>query len=308
MKYLRITLILRIVTVLFVVGKIISTSAMASGGYYSGLQFSCPTCGISSNYSTLPYPAMYPNYTPYWQGYGALSYNNFYYPGMWGNHGINPHFYPRPMPVDGGGAYMAKPNLYISGPKDSQVKVSIKLKNGSNWLISVPSHGKSGWEGKLTEDRKLIVGKAKHDYFYYDYRVDQNALQDQAGFCGDRETVLSKMITALQVARFYENEVADFYEHWSVKLPVSDRYCVYPQESNQLDPLAEIKVHPAPKAIKRIIFMVQVKEALTGSGAKFTKAPPHSWQFESARSVASDNKDAIELREWGVGFLEQIKK
>ena len=267
----------------------------------------CPYCGINNNYYATPFysmPSFFPSYYPMWGNYGALAYSNFYYPGAWSGGGMNGGFYP-----GGGGGFGGKPNIYISGKPGTEFKVKVDMKDGSNWLATAPVHGDLGWQGTLEKENQIAVNKIDYSFFYYDFRFDEKRLQDTSGFCTDRDHVISRMADGLKVAGFKENEIKDFVEHWSIKMPFSQRYCVYPQNEKHLNQIAELKIEPKPRRVTRLLYMVVVQEGLLNNGKKFTKAPSKEWNFAASNSgdrfPASD--DEIAVREWGVGFVQGSK-
>lgn len=238
---------------------------------------------------------------PWWGYYGSFSYPNYYYPGPWAGWGINGGYYPG---GEGGGTVgLAKPNLYISGPPGTKVNVKLNLPSDTTWLVSVPPH-RDGWSFTLEKGGLIKGTSASYRYAYYDLRVKEEKLQDLAGKCFEKsEEVLAWMKKYLKNSSFHTNEINDFEEHWSQKIPPSKKYCVFPQENEQLDSVAPLQIEPAPSAIKRIVFVVSVGEAMEKKLARrFTKPPKEEWK-SSQRAPSSKESDGISVREWGVGFL-----
>ena len=102
-------------------------------------------------------------------------------------------------------------------------------------------------------------------------------------------------------------------EFWSVKLPASDSYCVFPQDEAQLDKIAALEISPRPVAVRRLLFLVQVKEGLStddkpsAAKPKFSKPPTMAWNPQPLRTIASEPKGIV-VHEWGVGFLAATPK
>ena len=48
-----------------------------------------------------------------------------------------------------------------------------------------------------------------------------------------KKHVIGKMAMTLKQASFTGREIADFIEYWSVKLPGSKSFCIYPQDERQ---------------------------------------------------------------------------
>ncbi len=277
----------------------------------------CPTCYANSGYygGYGSYGGMMPWGTPspYWWQTGPMMYSNFYQPAPWYSSGMPGMSYYSPGVMGnyypgGGGVFAAKPNLYLIGAPGTQVSVKIQMKEeGANWLAAVPAHGQEGWKGTLNDRKRIVTENGAYRYLYSDYRLFGQNFQDQNGFCADRKNIINKMALELNRAGFSGRELADFIEYWSVKLPASKRYCVYPQDERQLNAVAPLEVTPKPVAIRRVLFMVQVGEGLTKSGHKFTSAPKSTWTPEPLRMPASE-KEGLVIREWGVGFFAAGEK
>jgi len=266
----------------------------------------CPTCnrGFYSGPNMSPWGAPY----PWWWQTGPMMYSNFYQPAPWyqssnwNNYyapsGVMPSYYPGT-----GGMMMGKPNLYIEGPAGTPITIKMKFtEQGANWLATVPSHGTQGWKGTLEEKGRIRTDQGIYGFLFSDYRVNGFHLQDREGFCSTKKNVLGKMAISLNRSGFTGREIADFLEYWSVKFPQAERYCVYPQDERQLATVADLEVTPKPASIRRLLFMVQLEENLGKSAGKFTKAPVREWNPQPVRALASD-KNAIKIREWGVGFF-----
>ncbi|OFZ80792.1 MAG: hypothetical protein A2583_08420 [Bdellovibrionales bacterium RIFOXYD1_FULL_53_11] len=293
---------------------VLAAFAAFAGSLPSSAQTYCPYCGPSSNFYDMPFyssmgyysmPSFFPSYYPWWGGYGAMSYSNFSYPGAWSGAGMAGESYPR-----GGGGFMGKPNLYVSGKAGTTFKVSVKMPPGSNWLVAVPAHGTKGWQGTVLENGKIKVSdRETHDYFFYDFRCDESRLQDTAGFCSTRETVIERIATLMKQGGFRPGEITDFKTYWNVKLPPSESYCVFPQGSRELDSIATLQIEPRPDKLLRMAFMIITEEArrFSGMGRKFLEMPKSSWTAKDGQPPASTrrpaNKDGIEVREWAVGFI-----
>lgn len=256
----------------------------------------CPTCDLMAYYQMQPSfaPPM-----PYYGYYGSMAYPNFGFPGPWGGSGMYGGMYP-----GWGNVGMGKPVLYLDGKDGTKVDVRVKFAEGGNWLAAAPAHGESAWSGKLQGNHFVSAG-ADYRYLFYDYRTDGNQLQDERGFCTGRESLMRKLKTALKDSGFKENEIHDFDQYWSVKIPVSHRYCVYPQSMPDLQKLAHLEIEPKPASLTQLMFIIQVDEELTGKPGKFTHAPSKTWTAEpiaDARAPASDSP-TVQAREWGVGFF-----
>ena len=294
---------------------LLSPAAMALGiGYGCGtmcfaqMQSYCPTCAMAQQQQMMSAGMMpWGMSQPYWWGAGPMMYNNFYQPGPWSMGpspgmmpGVNGMMYP-----GSGNVGIAKPNIYVHGPQGTEVTFKLKfVEEGSNWLASVPAHGTDGWKGTIAEKDKFQTADGLYRYLYSDYRVYGKNFQDQHGFCTSKNDVIGKMARQLKEASFTGREIADFIEYWSVKLPKSNSYCVYPQDEHQLATVATFEVTPKPAAVRRVLFMLQTEEGLGKASpmGKFAARPASPWHPEPLRVPAND-QTAVTVHEWGVGFL-----
>jgi hypothetical protein len=286
-------------------------SAQAGWGDY------CPTC--NQGWFVAPPVSFMPTQAPWWLGYGAMTYPNFGYPGPWFNGGISGSMFPYT-----GGVFGAKPVLYVHGPEGTRVSIRARLPEGTHWLVAIPRLEDSSWSGTLHSEggtlhseggtlhseggqgreTRLRSGDADYRYVFYDYRSDESLFQDTRGFCLKRGELIPRLSEALKGAGFAASEVEDFASYWTYKIPQSERYCVYPQTSEELRRVARLEIEPKPASLTQVLFIVQVGENLDGKG-KFRRAPVATWRPEEARrEPAAQARGGIEVREWGIGFLE----
>jgi hypothetical protein len=246
-------------------------------------------------------PSFYQSaYNPWYTPFGAMGYSNFYSPSPWIGGGMNMGYFP-----GGGHGAMGKPNLYISGPAGAQISVQIKLARESTLLAAVPIYGANGWTGTLQKNGTIQSQDVTYPYFFYDLRMDETSLQSEAGFCVSQDKLIQKLAEVLQEKGFRPNEVRDFQEYWSVKMPPSEKYCVFPQENDEMDTLAKLQISPSPDKVTRIGFMIVVAEGIVQSSRKFTQVPTKPWKV--GQQSPSKSSSSLEIREWGVGFVESTQ-
>lgn len=275
----------------------------------------CPYCGTQSNYYSMPMAGMpfMPMGMPWWAPYGMMNYSNFYYPGPWMNGGIYGPMYPGPGGGwMNGGAVMGKPNLYVSAPAGTKLKLRVDFPEEHNLLAAIPLHGKSGWEAEVVAPYRLKAGDASYAYLFYDYRFNAERLQREEGFCVKAEELLGRLASELVRSGFAAYEVKDFKGYWQYKMPRSSDYCVYPQDERQLAGIAPLQASPSPASVTRVGFMVVPQEE--GRTALWFQAKPlREWAphrrdsggvvvpvSASGRAPAAES---VQLREWGVGFV-----
>ncbi len=272
----------------------------------------CPYCGMYNNARYYPtygttFPSFYPSYYPWWAGYGSLSYPNFYAPSPWSGSGCTPNYFP-----GRGNAFAGKPNIYISAPKGTKVSVKLKLADDSNLLAALPKHGEKGWTATMGTNDTLTVDEngtqANYPYFFYDFRLNEKKLQDSAGVCFPKEELMPNLTKMLKDKGFKPQEIQDFFVHWSVKMPRSNSYCVFPQEEEILNEVAALEITPKPTSIKRLVFMIAVEEGLVkNDDIKFTTPPSQKYRSFASTENPAKAKSGIQVREWGVGFIASPK-
>lgn len=268
----------------------------------------CATCFAGNNFMYSPYGG-YGGMNPWggggwWMPYGQAMYSNAFMPGMFSPWGMQGNYYP-----GGGHGFMGKPNIYVNGKPGTDVSFQVKLPETSNWLIAVPKHGEKGWNGKIASDGAGVqIGKAKHPFFYMDLRVSEDSFQDKAGFCVGRDALIPRIKASMHELGFKKNEIKDFETYWSMKIPPAKGYCVFPQETQELDPVANYQITPKPESVTRVLFMITLtdgdKDPQGTLGSKFKKRPTADWKPATARRSIAAAKGGLTVREWGIGFLE----
>ncbi len=258
-------------------------------------QYDCVHCSYNyyNYYGPRPYVPIYNQYQyyPWWNQYGMMRYNNWNYPGMW----HYPGNYPRYPQYPGNGDMIAmKPNVYVSGKTGQEFDLKIEFLGESNLLIASPSIS-SGWKGKISAKNKLTVGGVDYRYLYYDYRFNGKDLQMEAGFCGQKAEVVNQMAGVLEKLRFAKSEIKDFLDHWPVKMPSSPYYCVFPQETKQLQSAVKLSVE-GDHVLTQMNFLVVPKEVMKRELASTIKP------WLPGNDLVKLDSSKIQVREWGVTF------
>lgn len=267
--------------------------------YYSNMSSSsnnfCYECLYNPGQWGSPSPLGHnPSFNNNWLGnYGKYRYQNWNYPGVWNNsrNTLNAYSYPNSMvnPSSGHqGGGLGKPYIYVSGPVGESIKINIDFNGGTHWVSSPPA--KNGWHVTLGEDEQLIVESAKYKHLFYDYQIDELHLQFSEGFCGDKKFILKEMVYILRFLEFQKNEISEFVNYWSNKIPKAKGYCVFPQDNRQLSKGAKISYDKKAK-FTRVNYLIILNP-------KKNRFPQQVWKPEK-----NEIKSKFQLREWGVGFL-----
>jgi hypothetical protein len=269
----------------------------------------CIACNYYSQ-SSMPmnnYNAFNSGYnSPWWNQYGSMSYPNYSYPAAWSNSGVNSSMYS-----GHGHGFAGKPNVYVTAPDKTELHVTVSGVEEGNLLLTVPAYGEDGWHATVNKN-KFVVESTNHDYLFYDVRFDENTFSDEKGFCGNRKVVIEGMMSTLQALTFKSEEIKDFYEYWSIKLPRSNSYCVFPQLNEENDKAYKLSVSEKSKkdiTVTRVTFLVNFEEKLKDKlPAKFRHPPTDVKKLqERVKSITSVKPHPIHVREWGVAFLSGDK-
>jgi len=268
----------------------------------------CPNCGLGGSAASNITDES--DRTPWWVIYGNTSYPSFDRPGPWVENGIDGTNFP-----EKGELFALRPVLYVNGPDDTSLKIRVRLSDSTHWLAAIPEHGEKAWSGTI-RNNQFKTQEATYSSVFYDYRAAQKQFQDSRGFCADQDNLLPRLKQALKDTGFKKNEIQDFSSYWNYKIPPSERYCVYPQSTQELEPAVHLDIEPKPASVTQLLLIVQVGENLDGKG-KFRRAPVATWQptnpnpqdprhREPAANKGPVPPAPIEIREWGMGFLEGV--
>jgi hypothetical protein len=284
--------------------------ALPNGGYYCGQggypqqNTNCVMCQYYQQQSMMPwytqqqnpYPFFNPNPTPWWATQGQMYYPNMMYPGAWQYPGMHSYHYN-----GNGQVYAAKPNIYVSSVNEN-VKFQLQFTaENPSFLVTTPYLlDDNSWKGKIVDKDRFEVDNIFYDYLFYDVRLDIKKMQFQAGYCADRETVITMMLSDLKELKHSSISLQDFEEHWRVKIPNYPYYCVYPQYNKQLDEAFPVSITPKAEYIRSLYILVPHQETPRISEGQFPPLPHED--SNSFRPSVLIRKE-LELREWGVAFL-----
>lgn len=280
---------------LAVIVFLLSTSVMATS--------MCIDCHMRDTrmygpYAHSPYSFYQSPYAmPWWYPYGQYQYSNWQAPGLWQQYppSMIGHHYP-----GGGNMAAAKPNVYVSGPAGTKFSIKSRFEKSTLWIAAPSLKGKdSQWRGEILADGDLAVDGVHYPYLYYDYRSHLELFQQESGFCGGKNQVIKEMLEVLEKMGFKANEIDDFREHWPHKLPNASKYCVFPQESNELQKAVEFEITPKAHLVQ-INFIVYLDH---------DQAPaPKPLKPWAPTSSSKSDSATFEVREWGVSFVVDEKK
>lgn len=264
----------------------------------------CPQC-MAQQQQMWTQPPM----NPWWAGYQP-NYWNFYMPGPYNGMGMMPQYFPAPPyfpPQGGGGVYMAKPVVYVRGPKGARVEIGVTPAKGEV-VVAVPALRE--WKAEL-QGTEMKTSEGKYGFFFYDAWMDHTGMQDERGTCGNRADALTYMENLLKQGEFPAEAIQDFRATWSIKLPHQQELCVYPQTEEQLQTGVRLTFKPERVRLTQLEFVIVPKRFFGSAEAKtwpkFAKAPKAEFSYRKPASAPPSAKDEIRAFDWGVGFLRMEK-
>ncbi|PKM76423.1 MAG: hypothetical protein CVU90_12155 [Firmicutes bacterium HGW-Firmicutes-15] len=145
-----------------------------------------------------------------------------------------------------------KPNIYIYCDQD--IEVNVQLKPYRYITASIPEYDPTeGWTAKVYQGS--INGG--DDYLFYEAKVPDNHFQRREGFRIKGKSLRTDLWCLMEMYDFNVKETADFVEYWFDKLPQTDNYVFYPQDTETIEKIMPLTVTPAPDTIERLWFLIE---------------------------------------------------
>ncbi len=155
-----------------------------------------------------------------------------------------------PVRVDGRREMLVKkPNIYLYPSQASKVDVYI-APNGKI-LTSIPDYN-TGWHVIAQPDGSI----PNTDGFLF-YEADVIIEIPEQGWSVSRSDLRSFFEDKLQAYGFNDKEIREFVEYWTVKLPSSQYYTIYPLLNDDLGAICPLTVVPEPDNVLRLWFVFE---------------------------------------------------
>jgi hypothetical protein len=248
-------------------------------------------------------PAIYqPVQQPWWATQGNFYYPNLHYPGAWSNHGYNPGINPSYYHGEGQ-VFAAKPNVYVESiHKNKKFSFAFTSKDKIHLLATTPILDENKtWKGKIVNGDRFEIEDVNYDYLFYDLRLPKDKMQFEHGLCATRSDAIAWMLKDLKEMQYPAIAVADFEEHWMVKIPDYPYYCIYPQYNNQLDPAIPTSISiPDTKFTRSLYVLVPHRKAPDAEESQNIPLPKND--SSSLRTIPTFKHETM-FKEWGVAFL-----
>lgn len=160
-------------------------------------------------------------------------------------------------------AMVEKPAIYIDPESPGPFTVTLDLANGTRLTASDPDYG-DGWAVDVAADGTI---DGAWDYLFYEVAISAWPLLQQ-GWCLARADLARGLADVATAYGLKENELADFLDYWTTRLPRHDWYVVRPVVGAHLDTWVGLDVEPAPDSVIRFWMFFE------GSATRVEIMPP----------------------------------
>lgn len=156
------------------------------------------------------------------------------------------------------GVNCLKPNIYIYNMERTDVKVTFD----QPWLLTttIPEYMDS-WEVVTGKEGQLADADGnEYGFLFYESETIKSLFQTEEGYripADRREETYRGILTEMG---FNEQEIKDFVEFWSERIPEGVDYIMYPQGTDRVDLAMPITISPMPQSIERIWFVFLADE------------------------------------------------
>jgi hypothetical protein len=178
------------------------------------------------------------------------------------------------------------PYIYLYPEKSQEVSVTLIPTEGAWIMNSDPEYG-DGWTVWAETDGRL---DEKYDFLFYSARVFWD-FQMELGWAVEPDKVFPWFMNTLPTLGLSQTETDDFVTYWSVHLPYSPCYLIYPQFDEPVDRQIELFIDPEPESRLRLWLAIDRSES-----CKKIPAP----------EPVVFNRIGFTVVEWGVVMREQL--
>jgi hypothetical protein len=194
-------------------------------------------------------------------------------------HSTEPEEHTKPDTT--GGPVVRKPNIYLYPTKICSLTIKLELPLGGKIIDSEPIY-KDGWAVKVSPSGKI---NDQYDFLYYE-AICPEVYQYQSGWIICKDSLSGFFSTNLSNTGFNDAEKNDFIEYWIPRLSDYEYYIIYPQYSQEIEKIIQIKSSIKPDNILRLFYVIK---GTNNNQNKF-----------STPSIPSFNRNGFVITEWGV--------
>lgn len=175
-----------------------------------------------------------------------------------------------------------KPNIYLYPVSKSHVEVKIHFPSGGSIITSIPEY-KNGWNVNVNPTGLI---DNHYEYLFYESR-QPNIWQMKKGWVIDQKDLSAFFNSNLSSYGFNSKEINDFTDYWLPRLKVSAFYKIYPQETEFVDKIIQLKILPKPDNVLRLHYVIKA----TNESSNSLEVPGTPSKF---------NRQGFVVTEWGV--------
>lgn len=180
-----------------------------------------------------------------------------------------------------GGLTVKKPNIYLYPEKICSINVKLEFPLGGKIIESEPIYN-DGWVVKVSPLGKI---NDQYDYLYYEATCPE-VYQYQSGWIIRKDSLSDFFSTNLIKTGFNDAEKNDFIEYWIHILSEYEYYIIYPQYSQEIEKIIQLKSSIKPDNILRLFYVING----TNNNQKVLSTP----------TIPSFNRNGFVIAEWGV--------
>lgn len=148
-----------------------------------------------------------------------------------------------------------KPNIYLYPETKTSLSVRLVFPSGGTVTESIPEYS-GEWRIEAEPNGKI---NSTYDYLFYECRTP-DLYQYNYGWIIRRDSLLNFFQSHLGETGFSKKEINDFTEYWIPRLAENPYYIIYPQFSNDIDKLIQLKITPSPDNLIRLYYVIKGSE------------------------------------------------
>jgi len=176
-----------------------------------------------------------------------------------------------------------KPNIYLYPKEKIQLSVKLNFPKGGKVIKSIPEYGK-GWQVSVDS-----MGMIDNHYTFLFYESKQpNVWQKNNGWIIKQKELESFFRNNMSNYGFQGQEIQDFIDYWIPKFTDFEYYIIYPQLSDIIDTVIELKLSKSPDHIMRLFYVIKGSKEFPENKLK---KPTVEQRFK---------RDKFFVTEWGV--------
>lgn len=176
-----------------------------------------------------------------------------------------------------------KPNIYLYPEENIQLSVKLNFPKGGKIVTSIPKYD-NGWN--IFIDSTGIIDN-HHTFLFYESQ-QPNVWQKKNGWIIKQKELESFFRDNMTEYGFKGQEIEDFIDYWIPKFTDFEYYTIYPQLSDLIDTVIELRFSKSPDNVMRLFYVIK----------GFSKVPNLDLKQPSINTVFK--RENFFITEWGV--------